>query len=125
MARGSWRDAAPDASMGSSKERLRGALAWMPFQARAGCRILPPMRLALPLMLLLGGCAVPDASRGPAALVGAREDQLIGALGVPNRTYEIAGTTALGYDLGRLLGDPTRRGRASSRPAAPWCRPAS
>lgn len=63
------------------------------------------MRRALPVLLLLAGCAAPDPSLEPAIFVGAREDQLIAAFGVPNRTYEIAGTSALGYGLERLVGD--------------------
>ncbi|WP_376095534.1 hypothetical protein ACE7GA_03225 [Roseomonas sp. CCTCC AB2023176] len=66
------------------------------------------MRHVLPALLLLAGCAQPGAHMPPfvQAFVGAREDQVIGTLGVPNRAYEVGTTSVLGFDIDRIAGDP-------------------
>lgn len=61
--------------------------------------------------LLLGGCAAdplsaPDNEPYLSALVGAREDQVISTLGVPNRAYQVGALTVLGFDRVRVFGDP-------------------
>lgn len=77
------------------------------------------MRRALPALLLLAGCALPERPSALTALVGAREDQLVATLGVPNRTYELGGTSVLGYDLARFAGDPDARSPSVVPPGAP------